>query len=319
MKKIICILLLGNVWACSSKEQAYSKTAFYFDTSVTITIYHKNGEALLEQSMDLCEQMELIFSRTNENSELYKVNHRTSNTLEISNDLATVIQTGLEAYSLSDGHFDISVAPVLELWDFTSENPIIPKQDSIQKALQYVNSDSIILENTTLSFSNDYTQIDLGALAKGYIADTLKSFLIENGVESGYLNIGGNVLCIGSKPDESAWNIGIQKPFGKQGETIYIAKIKDSSVVSSGTYERGFEKDGIRYHHLLDAKNGMPMNNDLVHVTIFCKNSLQADMLSSSVFLMGLEKGKNYIENTEDVEAIFVDTNGNIYYTSGLE
>lgn len=324
MKKLIHILcsisLICSLWACSSKEQAYSKDAFFFDTYITITIYNEdNAEELLSNCIQKCAELENVFSRTKKTSELYKVNHRTTSSIEVSDALATVIKSGLDAYKISKQHFDISVAPLLEVWDFKNENPTVPSDATIQSTLAMVGSDKIKLENNTLTFLDPNIQIDVGALAKGYIADGLKEYLVKEGVKCGIINLGGNVLCIGKKTDDSLWKVGIQKPFAKSGETIYVAEANDISIVSSGIYERHFKIDDTIYHHLLDAKTGYPMNNGLWQVSILTPSSLEADKLSSSVFLMGLEKGLNYIESLEECEAIFVDDKGKIHLTSGLK
>lgn len=323
MKKwihILCsIILISSLSACSSKEQAFSKSAFYFDTQLTITIYSENAEELLEECMQICERMEKIFSRTRKDSELYAINHRNTDTLKISDDMKTVIKAGLHSYEISNHAFDITIAPLLETWNFTQDNASVPNKDVITNALDYIGSEYIELNRNTLTIKNKNTQIDLGALAKGYIADVIKNYLLENEVKSGFINIGGNVLCIGSKPDGTSWNVGIQEPFKDKGEVLHTVKVEDISVVSSGVYERHFIENNINYHHLLDARSGYPMNNGLWQVTILTPSSLEADKLSSTLFLMGLEEGMKYIESRKDCEAIFVDDKGKLHFSSGLE
>lgn len=323
MKKwihILCsIILISSLSACSSKEQAFSKSAFYFDTQLTITIYSENAEELLEECMQICERMEKIFSRTRKDSELYAINHRNTDTLKISDDMKTVIEAGLHGYEISNHAFDITIAPLLETWNFTQDNASVPNKDVITNALGYIGSEYIELNRNTLTIKNKNTQIDLGALAKGYIADVIKNYLLENEVKSGFINIGGNVLCIGSKPDGTSWNIGIQEPFKDKGEVLHTVNVEDISVVSSGVYERHFIENNINYHHLLDARSGYPMNNGLWQVTILTPSSLEADKLSSTLFLMGLEEGMKYIESRKDCEAIFVDDKGKLHFSSGLK
>lgn len=323
MKKwihILCsIILISSLSACSSKDQAFSKSAFYFDTQLTITIYSENAEELLEECMQICERMEKIFSRTRKDSELYAINHRNTDTLKISDDMKTVIEAGLHGYEISNHAFDITIAPLLEAWNFTQDNASVPNKDVITNALDYIGSEYIELNRNTLTIKNKNTQIDLGALAKGYIADVIKNYLLENEVKSGFINIGGNVLCIGSKPDGTSWNIGIQEPFKDKGEVLHTVKVEDISVASSGVYERHFIKNNINYHHLLDARSGYPMNNGLWQVTILTPSSLEADKLSSALFLMGLEEGMKYIESRKNCEAIFVDDKGKLHFSSGLK
>lgn len=218
--------------------------------------------------MKICSEKELIFSKTLENSELYQINHRATDTLTISEDMARVIETGLEFYEISEGMLDITMAPVSALWDFKSEEPKIPEAESISEALTHVDISSVQLDGNTLSFKRADTQIDLGAFAKGYIADCLKEYLQSQGVVSAQINLGGNVLLVGSKPDGSDWRVGIQEPFEDRGAVDRILEISDQSIVSSGIYEREFEVDGKQYFHILDPTTGYPVDTDLAQATI---------------------------------------------------
>ena len=156
-------------------------------------------------------------------------------------------------------------------------------------------------------------RIDLGGIAKGYIADRLKEYLEKEGIEHATINLGGNVLTIGTKPDGSDYKIGIQKPFAADGEVLEVLSVHDRSVVSSGDYERYFEKDGVIYHHILDPQSGWPVQNDLDQVTILSDSSADGDALSTTCYVLGLEKGMKLIQEMDDVEAIFVTKEGEIY------
>ena len=147
----------------------------------------------------------------------------------------------------------------------------------------------------------------------------MKAYLNKQGITSGLINLGGNVLCVGPKTgEEKTYTIAIQKPFSEDGTVLATVKVSDASVVTSGTYQRYFEVNGKRYHHILDLKTGYPCNNTLDSVTIISKKSVDCDALSTTVFLMGLDDGLSYVENLSGVEAIFVTTNGDIKYTSGI-
>lgn len=314
---LLCFALL-LVSACDKKTTIQKKDAFFFDTQISIAIYGDYPASLLDECIRICEENEHIFSRTKKDSELYAINHRSTSKVTISKPMKKVIETGLKGYEITNHKFDMTIAPLLDLWSFT-ENKHIPSKQEMNTVLPHIGCDKLSLEGQTLIFKDELTQIDTGALAKGYIADELKRYLTSKGVKSALINLGGNVITIGSKPDGSKWNIGVQKPFGEQGESIYQVKGKDISVVSSGIYERSFTKENVLYHHLLDPENGYPLNNGLWQVTIITPSSLQADLLSSACYLMGLEQGMHYIESLEDVEAIFVDDHGNVFLTSGLQ
>ena len=160
--------------------------------------------------------------------------------------------------------------------------------------------------------------IDLGGIAKGYIADELAAFLREQGVTSADLNLGGNVITIGRKPDGTAWRIGVQNPHGSRDESILILNLVDATVVTSGNYERYFELDGVRYHHILDPETGYPVSNGLASVSIITQSSMYADALSTACYVLGLEEGMALIEELEDVEAIFITEDLEIHYSSGV-
>lgn len=218
------------------------------------------------EAISLCDHYEHIFSRTLAASELYKVNNK--ETSIISDELYELIETGLEYSRLSDGAFDITIGSVSRLWDFTSDSPSVPDASLISNALEYVDYTKVTLN--TDSAGTHYIDmpdgfcIDLGAVAKGYIADKIKTFLVDNGVKSAIINLGGNVLCIGEKKKNTDFTIAVKKPFSDTGEYMERLNINDSSVVSSGTYERYFYSgDGTFYHHILNPKTGYPYESEL--------------------------------------------------------
>lgn len=191
--------------------------------------------------------------------------------------------------------------------------------DDLHEALSHVGYEKVTIKEDTVSFSDPLTEIDLGFIAKGYIADRMKDYLVSQGVSSATINLGGNVLTIGSRPDGTPFRIGIQKPFAPTGTPALTLPITDLSVVSSGVYERYFELDGTLYHHILDTKTGYPIQNNLFEVTIISPSSMDGDALSTTCFLLGLEEGIALIESRENTEAVFLTSDGNIHATSGLK
>ena len=274
--------------------------------------------------MNLCDKYENVFSRTASDSELYKLNHRTltpvegtEDTYQVSDSLAELISKGLDYSELSKGAFDIAIEPLTSLWDFTAEDPQVPEDSLIQAALPKCDYHNISVDKdkNEITLKTDDTAIELGAIAKGYIADRLKDYLVSQNVKSAIINLGGNVLCIGEKPDNSAFKIGIQKPFADRSETIAVMDIKDKSVVSSGIYERCFEQNGTLYHHLLNPETGYPYDNGLIAVTIISDKSVDGDALSTTCFALGLEDGMKLAESLDDVQAFFVTSDYEIHYT----
>jgi thiamine biosynthesis lipoprotein len=329
---LITLLTLLSLSGCSYNSNAgnvdkevpfITKSDFLLNTVVTINLYDKQDEALLEDCFDLIAKYEKIYSRTNESSELYALNHGTAPhnglTYQISNELSDIFKYGLYYSKLSGGYFDISVSPITSLWDFTTADPVLPKEEELQAALPLVNYEYIQLNHNQVSFTKDGIGIDLGAIAKGYIADRLKEFLISNGVNSAMINLGGNVLCVGEKPKGIPFQVGIQKPFADRNETIAVMEINDLSVVSSGIYERYFTLDGVNYHHILDPKTGYPYDNELVAVTIISKKSTDGDGLSTTCFALGLDKGLELIASLPDTYAVFITKDYEVYYSKGFQ
>lgn len=343
---------------CHRKE-ANQHQQYQINTAVQITIYDSQDKSLLDDCLALCDKYELIFSRTNEKSELYKLNHRisdsngsdtdrssvssdsslkdkpsenqnteaqhtpyqvnnTTDTWHISEDLAALLSKGLAVTRESNGAFDIAIAPLTSLWDFTAEDPKVPDDSDIQNALPLCSSDGITIDGQDISLPSDGIQFDVGAIAKGYIADRLKDFLVKKGVNSAIINLGGNVLCIGSKPDGTPFKVGIQKSFADRNETEAVMDITGKSVVSSGIYERCFKQDGKLYHHILNPKTGYPYDNGLISVTIISDQSVDGDALSTTCFALGLDEGLKFAEK-KGVQAVFITEDYELHYTNGFQ
>lgn len=343
---LVCPMLLftgcGNITDADTSttgNEPISISSIKLNTAVQITIYDSQDKALLDDCLALCDKYELIFSRTNEKSELYKLNHRkdtsdkdtntdqqttpypvsgTADTWHISEDLAALLSEGLDITRESDGAFDIAIAPLTSLWDFTAEDPKVPDDAAIQKALPLCSSDGVTIDGQDITLPSDDIQFDVGAIAKGYIADRLKDLLVKKGVKSAIINLGGNVLCIGSKPDGTPFKVGIQKPFADRNETEAVMDITGKSVVSSGIYERCFKQNGKLYHHILNPKTGYPYDNSLVSVTIISDQSVDGDALSTTCFALGLEDGLKFAEK-KGVQAVFITEDYELHYTDGFQ
>lgn len=240
-------------------------------------------------------------------------------TLSISDDLSQIMDKALYYCKLSEGRFDITIAPVSSLWDFTSGEGKVPQSEDIKQALSYVDYRNLSLTGNTLTYQKPGIQIDLGGIAKGYIADCLKEYLTGEGVTGGIIDLGGNILCIGGKTDTDPFRIGIQQPFADRNETIATVELRDKSVVSSGVYQRYIKtEDGKIYHHILDPSTGYSYDNGLLGVTIICDNSVDGDGLSTTVFALGQEKGMELVESLDGVEAAFINEDEQITYSTGF-
>lgn len=303
----ICLLAMGLLTGCSShSKEPITKSDYYFDTIITITLYDSKNSNLLDECFAYCKDFENLISRTISGSDIDRINASGGKPVEVSDITIDLIKKGMEYGELTNGKFDITIAPLSILWN-VKENPgEIPSEAAISESLSYVNYKNIVIDGNTVALKDNNARIDLGGIAKGYVADHLKEYLLENGVKSALINLGGNVLTIGSKPNGTPFQIGIQKPFDEQNKAITSVSATNTSVVTSGSYERFFEKNGHIYHHIIDPSTGFPCENDLLSVTILSNDSITGDALSTSCFLLGLNDGIKLIESFENVGAIFI-------------
>lgn len=315
---LLLLLLVCLLLGCSRQKQTISKTDFYFDTVISVTLYDDSYEKELEHCFSIAEQYENLLSSTVKGSDIWNINHAKGEPVTVSKETITLLNKAISYSEMSDGAFDITIGQLSSLWDFKNNTGTIPDADKITEALKTVGYQNIQINGTEVSFTNPDTQIDLGGIAKGYIADQMKAYLNEKNITEGIINLGGNVLTVGAKDSKDSYRIGIQKPFAKDGTSIASVQIKDDSLVSSGVYERYFEKDGVRYHHILDPTTGYPYENGLLGITIITKSSVDADALSTTCFALGLEDGMKLIENMEDTEAIFITEDEKLHTSSGI-
>ena len=312
------ILLLSG---CSGlpRERSQTYTDTLFDTVISVQIFDSVDEDVLEGCEKLCKKYDSMFSNKIEDSEISRINSAGGNPVEVSKETIKLIKKGIYYSEMSDGVFDITIAPVSNLWDFKAETPLVPSPEAIAEAVSHVNFENIIIRDNTVKLTDPHAGIDLGAIAKGYIADRIKDYLEEEGVRHAMINLGGNVLAMGSKLDGSDYNIGIQEPFDETGEPITSVKISDKSVVTSGIYQRYFKADGKIYHHILDPNTGYPCENNLYSVTILTDSSLTADALSTTCFLLGYDRGMKLINQLDNVDAVFITNDNQIHYSKNFQ
>ena len=321
-KKIIPLLcsLALLLSGCSSlpgeEDLTYNDTLF--DTVIRIQILDPVDKEVLDGCRKLCQDYDALFSRTNENSDIYKINHAAGQAVEVSEETITLLNKGIYYCELSGGIFDITIGAASNLWDFKAETPSVPSSDAIAYAVSHIDYKNIIIKDNTVRLADPEAAIDVGAVAKGYIADRIKEYLEDNGVRHAVIDLGGNILTIGTKTDGSDYNIGIQKPFDETGSPVTSVKIADKSVVTTGIYQRYFEIDGKKYHHILDPVTGYPCDNDLYSVSIITDSSLTADALSTVCYLMGYEKGMALIDQLDNVDAIFITKDGKLHYSDNF-
>lgn len=308
----LILLCIPNLTGCSSTTAPYSQTGFYFNTVVTVTLYDRSQKPLLAQCFQLAQDYENRLSKTVSGSDIDRINHSNGTAVTVSADTVRLLNKALYYAELSNGGVDPTIGAVSSLWDFQAAVPDLPDAAALDAALAHVDYRVVMVdpEARTVTLTDPQAQIDLGFIAKGYIADRLKEFLIGQGVNHALINLGGNVLVIGSKPDGSPYQIGIQQPFAVTGTPALTIDLIDRSAVSSGNYERYFIKDKIIYHHILNTQTGYPIDNELNAVTILSADSVDGDALSTLVYALGLEKGTALIESLPDISAIFITKDG---------
>lgn len=298
-----CILLS----ACNVPEKSTVFSGLYFDTYITVTIYDNTQNSNIINILNKqCEKYDSIFSTDNPESEIYKINNANGKATICSNELIDVLKDAIYYSELSNGLLDPTIETVSELWNFNSlsENNILPSQKLLNDKLQFVNYKNIKIENNYVTIPTN-SKIGLGYIAKGYIADSLQNTLKSNGFNNYIINLGGNILLSGNKPDGNIYTIGIEKPFSTNDVADQLTTT-NTSIVTSGIYERYFKYQGNIYHHILDVNTGYPINNNLYSVTVTGPSSEKCDALSTFLFILGKDKGLEYINSLDEYEALFI-------------
>lgn len=334
MKKINLILLMLLLiiitqTGCNiNKTDPISDEEYYLDTVCQISIYDMKGglnkekaKSSIDDAFDLCRKLDKTFSNTVETSDIGKINQAGGNWVTVSDDTINVIKAGIEYGELSDGAFDISIGGVTSLWNFHSDNPTLPNETELQEALKHVNYKNIEVDGNRVRMRDPLSKLDLGGIAKGYIGDRMADRLKKLGVNSAIVNLGGNIIAIGEKPDNDKFVIGIEKPYSDRTETVGSVKVKDKSVVTSGVYERQFEKDGVIYYHVLDAKTGYPVKTDMDSASLVMDygHSMDADALSTICLMKGSDAALKFINERNDMTGILCLSNGKIMESTGIK
>ena len=325
---VTCLVIITGCKSSGSsdipkKALPISENYFIFDTVVSIRVYDERMSAShFAEIKKLLEHINETMNRFEEDSEVTKINQFAgSSAVQVSKETFHIIKTAKEYAERSSGKFDPTVGPLVDLWAIGNGGTKAPSHAAIEEAMKLVDYKKLLLDESRLSVQlkeSDMT-LDLGAIAKGYAADVVADYLQKQGFMSAIIDLGGNIIAMGSKPDQSPWSIGIQSPEEKRGAFIGTLLVRDKTIVTSGVYERYFIDNGQVYHHVLDPFTGYPARNELASTTIITDNSMNADAMSTAVFVQGLQAGMAFIEATDNAEAIFVTTDHKVYVTSGLK
>lgn len=305
--------------ACSPQPIHY--TDFAIGTTVNLTLYGQDRADLWKEVLDDLEWLDAtmtIWDREDP-STLMRVNAAATDPsgYPVPPELAEVIQLGLDVSQSSRGALDITVGPLVKAWGFVTDRPRLPEPQEVAHALSLVGWEGVRVEDNKVKLSKSGMMIDLGAVAKGWMADRIAQKFRARGVERAIVDLGGNIVLLGTKPDGSPWKVGIQDPFQPRGRYLGILETGPVSLVTSGIYERFFEHEGVQYHHILDPKSGFPVVNELAGVTIVHPNSGLADALSTAVFVLGARAGWE-LARAYNAEVILVTRDRSLWVSEGL-
>ena len=327
----IGILILTEGSRYFVQNQKCQKQLFAMDTYMEFTAYGKNSEKAVDAAIEEVQKLDAMLSAENSKSEVYALNEQGN--LQATDDLAELILRGKEIYQETDGLFDDTIYPVMKLWGFPTGNYHVPTAAEVQKKLALVDGNKVEIqtrdsdekgrdskEKTKFVTLGADQQIDFGGIAKGYTGQKLAELFQEYGVSSALVSLGGNIQAIGTKPDGSSWKVGIRDPKGGQQDYIGVLSVKNQAVVTSGGYERYFEKNGETYIHIINPRTGYPADGDLLSVTIVSRDGTLADGMSTALYIMGYEKACQFWrQHREEFNVILVTDDGKIHISENLK
>ena len=315
MKRFILagLLILFIIYGCGQKFP--SKKEFLMDTEVEIILPHGSEEDFAAAFNEI-RRIEKLMDIHDPESEISRINRLANKeSIKVSKEIFEVLEKTLEYSRLTSGAVDVSIRPLSVLWGERGKLKEVPEAREIEKKLPLVNYRNIILNerNQTVEFKREGVALDLGGIAKGYALDCAIRVLKERGIKEALINAGGDIRVMG----ERVWKVGLQHP-RKENEVLAVIKLKNRAIATSGDYQRYFIKEGKRYHHIINPETGYPAL-ECMSVTILAPQATQADILATSIFILGSEKGMELIESLEGVEGIIIDAQGEILFSSGLK
>lgn len=305
--------------AAGAAEEPASGTTFAFNTLVSIQAYGVDQDVVTERMRE-CARYDGLFSARTEGSDIYRINEAHGEPVEVDPDTADLLAQSLEYCALSDGTFDITIGAVSLLWDFSEG--VKPADDAIADAVRHVDYTCVQVDGTTVTLSDPDAKIDLGGIAKGWIADRLCDRLVEAGATAALISLGtSSTYVLGHKPDGAPWRIGMRDPMGESTASISaVVELADVALTSSGLYDQQFELDGTTYWHILDPATGYPAQTDMLGVAVVTPTAVQGDAFSTMLFIKGIEEGSAWLaENYPDVAARFIGEDDGAVLLNGFE
>lgn len=320
---IMALVMLLSLTAC--QEEATQKQVFAMDTVMTLAAYGKSGEAALKDAELELYRLEAMLSRTSENSKVSEINGAAGEAVPTEGEIEELLRLAKQYSEKTDGAFDVTIAPVVSAWGFTETAYRVPGPAELEGLLQSVGEEFVEIRDGSVVLAPE-TRIDLGGIAKGYASDRVAEIFEANGVERGWISLGGNVMAKGTRPDGDPWKVGIQHPeITDQEAFVGMVFLENAYAVTSGGYQRYFDENGRTYHHIIDPATGYPADSGLTSVTVVAdlkdgvRNGTMCDALSTALFVMGEEKALEFWRSsTLDFELVLVTEDGRVVVTDGL-
>lgn len=324
---IMSLFLVIGVTGCDKEiettaSEPISRLELFMGTAIKVTLYNGGSEEILDKVFNRILEIENLVSINKENTELTNLNENAGiKPVKLSETSYDIIKKGIHYSQISQGGYDVTIGPLVKLWSIGLPEAKVPNNDEIEKTIKNIDYSKVIMNDETkeVFLEESNMMLDLGSIAKGYVADEVASILKEENVDQAIIDLGGNIYALGLKNGDTNWKIGIQNPFDSRGEVVGVLEVSDKSVVTSGIYERFIEKDGVKYHHILNPKTGYPFETSIAGVSIVSDKSIDADALSTLVFTKGVEEGLEFVESLENIDAIFITNDKQVYTTSGLK
>ncbi len=315
---------LMSFLAGCEQVKTVTRSDFLLDTFISITLYGESDESLLDQPFERIEALNTTLTAFETGSDLGLIKENAGiQPVVVSKDTYRIIEKSIEYSKSSGGYFDVTIGPLVDLWGIHSpEIKEAPAGEAINETKLKTDYTKIVLnpDDQSVYLTDAGMSINLGAIAKGYIADEVMQIISDEGIKHALINLGGNVLVMGGKADNSDFEIGVEDPRNPGNGYLGVLSLKDGSLVTSGDYQRYFtDAAGQKYHHILDPFTGYPSKSGLIQVTVIASKSIDADSLSTTLFLLGLDEGLKKVESLPDVEAIFITDENHIVVTSGLK
>lgn len=306
----------------NNKDLVVSNEFYVLGTDNILKAFGENAKMAIYEAMKKLLDIDNKMSVFKADSEFSLINFNAGNSaVSVSDETFYVIEKALQYACLSDGALNPTIRPVTKLWGIGKDHLQIPDEEAINEKLKLANYKDIIMDSSanSIKLANKHQCIDGGSIVKGFAADEVRDIFIKNEIESAIIDLGGNISVIGNNlAGDMPWRVGIQNPLGNRGEFVGVLSITDKSVVTSGDYERYFIKDNNKYHHIIDPRTGYPSNNGVISTTIISDNSIDADALSTCVYIMGVYEGMKLIKDLKGIDAIFITEDRKMYITPGI-